>query len=163
MKPDAALYAELHTILQNIAKAPNVNLVFTFQPLGAPAVEKGIAKGGNVANIPAEQQSCTSPSTTPVIRLTPLGLGIMTQWTSDADDVEARSQIAQLIEELTAAAKKRGLLLDFLFQNDASYTQSPLRSYGDESLGFLNDMAEKYDPEGVFQKLQNSGFLISRA
>ena len=163
MKPDAALYAELHTILQNIAKAPNVNLIFTFQPLGAPAVEKGIAKGGNVANIPTEQQSCTSPSTTPVITLTPLGLGIMTQWTSDADDEVARSQMSQLIEELAAAATSRGLLLDFLFQNDASYTQSPLKSYGDESLRYLKEMAQKYDPEGVFQKLQNSGFLVSRA
>jgi hypothetical protein len=58
VKPDAALYSEMHTILQRIAKAPNVTLAFTFQPLGAPAVAKGKAKGGNVATFPAQQQSC---------------------------------------------------------------------------------------------------------
>jgi len=87
----------------------------------------------------------------------------MTQWTSNADDDVARSQMSQLIEELAAAARSRGLLLDFLFQNDASYTQNTLRSYGNESLRYLKEMAQKYDPEGVFQKLQNSGFLVSRA
>ncbi|KAF1959970.1 FAD-binding domain-containing protein [Byssothecium circinans] len=148
VKPDPALYAELHTILQNIAKAPNVTLLFTFQPLGAAAVAKGKSNGGNVANIPAEQQSW---------------LAIITQWADDADDAVARSQISQLIGELASAARSRGLLLDFLFQNDASYTQSPLKSYGPESLEYITKIASKYDPTGVFQTLQNSGFLVSKA
>jgi hypothetical protein len=46
--------------------------------------------------------------------------------------------------------------------NDASYTQSPLKSYGTNSLASLNAASRKYDPKGVFQKLQNSGFLLSK-
>lgn len=90
-------------------------------------------------------------------------MGIQTEWTNDTDDDVARSQISQLIDELAAAAKARGLLLDFLFQNDASYRQSPLKSYGPESLAYIKKIASKYDPEGVFQTLQNSGFLVSKA
>ena len=46
--------------------------------------------------------------------------------------------------------------------NDASYTQSPLQGYGPESLASLSATSHKWDPEGVFQKLQNSGFLLSK-
>ena len=46
--------------------------------------------------------------------------------------------------------------------NDASYIQSPLQGYGPESLAFLGAASRKWDPEGVFQRLQNSGFLLSK-
>ena len=90
-------------------------------------------------------------------------MGIIAQWTEDKDDAVARSQIAQLIKSIESTAKSRGKLLPFQFQNDAWKTQSPLRSYGSESLSYLQKTSKKYDPDQVFQKLQNGGFLISRA
>jgi hypothetical protein len=74
----------------------------------------------------------------------------------------ARSQIRQLITEFQTTAEARGKLLDFEFMNDAGYAQSPLRSYGKDSLDALKAAKEKWDPAAVFQKLQNSGFLLSR-
>lgn len=46
--------------------------------------------------------------------------------------------------------------------NDSSYWQNPLKSYGKDSLDFMEKMAVKWDPEHVFQKLQNDSFLISK-
>ena len=74
----------------------------------------------------------------------------------------ARSQIRQLMSSIESTAKARGLLMDFQFMNDASYTQSPLNGYGKESLASLSAASRKWDSEGVFQKLQNSGFLLSK-
>lgn len=88
------------------------------------------------------------------------GLGILVQWKDDADDVVARSQIRRLISSIESISKERGCLLDFKFMNDASYEQSPLSSYGAESLSSLWAASKKWDPEGVFQQLQNLGFLL---
>lgn len=35
-----------------------------------------------------------------------------------------------------------------------------LGSYGAENIKLMQEVAAKYDPEGVFQKLQNGGFLL---
>lgn len=53
--------------------------------------------------------------------------------------------------------------LDFIFLNDASHDQNPLASYGTENLAKLREISRAYDPEQIFQKLQNGGFLLSRA
>lgn len=56
---NADLYTELHRKLAGIVADSNLNLVFTIQPIGKAAVEKGKAHGGNCMNISAEPQSCT--------------------------------------------------------------------------------------------------------
>jgi len=86
---------------------------------------------------------------------------MMVQWTDDKDD-EARSKIRQLLSSIESKSKERGMLLEFRFMNDSSHIQSPLKGYGAESLHLLKEASRKFDPEGVFQKLQNSGFLLSK-
>lgn len=89
------------------------------------------------------------------------GLAIATEWADDADDELARKQIHELIFTIEKTARERGLLLDFQFMNDASYTQSPLKGYGAEMLQFMKVTSRKYDSEGVFQRKQGGGFLLS--
>lgn len=83
------------------------------------------------------------------------------EWVDDKDDELARSQLVQVFSSIESAAKSRGLLFDFKFMNDASHSENPLKSYGSESIAFLSEASRKWDPEGVFQRLQNSGFLLS--
>jgi hypothetical protein len=90
------------------------------------------------------------------------GLAIMVEWAEDTDDILAQSQIRQFIFSIESTAKSRGLLLDFQSMNDSSHLQNPLKSYGSESLATLSDASQKWDTEGVFQRLQNSGFLLSK-
>jgi len=56
-----------------------------------------------------------------------------------------------------------GSHLPFVYMNDASRDQNPLASYGSASLARLKGVARAYDPLQVFQRLQNGGFLLSRA
>jgi hypothetical protein len=51
----------------------------------------------------------------------------------------------------------------YKYSNYSSRDQDPLASYGEENLGKLKEIAGRYDPEGVFQVLQNGGWLVSRA
>lgn len=46
--------------------------------------------------------------------------------------------------------------------NDASYTQNILDSYGTANVGFLKDVAGKYDPQGTLQNLLHDGFLLRK-
>jgi hypothetical protein len=140
------------------------SLVFSIQPIGPSAVRKGQEHGGNCMNIPPESQACKSmfiSSSDCYANITNSGLAISSEWTDDANDLTARTQMRQLISSLQMVNRERGLLFDFQFMNDASYTQSPLTSYGPEMLAFLRDTSRKWDTQRTFQRLQNGGFLLS--
>jgi redox-sensitive bicupin YhaK (pirin superfamily) len=87
-----------------------------------------------------------------------LGLGVVGEWKDDTDNELVITQPHQLISSIEEAAQARRLLLEFKFMNDASYTQSPFLA---STLSSLKAASVKWDPEGVFQRLQNSGFLVS--
>ncbi|GAW17840.1 hypothetical protein ANO14919_073070 [Xylariales sp. No.14919] len=53
--------------------------------------------------------------------------------------------------------------LDWIYLNYADISQNPLRSYGEQNLRRLEEVAAKYDPEHVFQRLCTSGFKILSA
>lgn len=95
--------------------------------------------------------------------LTPPGLALVVQWTNTGENALAVSQLSQLYNDFRSIASATKQLLSFEFMNDSGSIQSPLRSYGSSSLSNLQVVAEKYDPSGVFQKLQNGGFLLSTA
>jgi hypothetical protein len=66
--------------------------------------------------------------------------------------VEGVKEFAQTIE---------GGLLEWRYLNYADKSQDPLASYGEGNLTLLRDVAGRYDPEAVFQKLCPGGFKIS--
>ena len=68
----------------------------------------------------------------------------------------------QLMSAISKAAAAKDELLDLEYMNDANSLQSPLKSYGAASVAYLQSVSKKYDPTAVFQKLQNSGFLLSK-
>tara|TARA_R110002003_G_scaffold32_8_gene1968 strand:+ start:15093 stop:15350 length:258 start_codon:yes stop_codon:yes gene_type:complete len=68
--------------------------------------------------------------------------------------------VQTLVQRIKAAAAVAGKVLEFEFMNDGNFAQSPLRSYGVESVAYMREVAKKYDPDGVFQRLQNDGFLL---
>jgi hypothetical protein len=74
-------------------------------------------------------------------------------------DSKGAELVQTLVKRIKAAAADAGKLLEFEFMNDGNFAQSPLRRYGAESVAYMRDVAKKYDPDGVFQGLQNDGFL----
>ena len=57
-------------------------------------------------------------------------------------------------------AQDEGLFLDFLCMSFASARQKVIRGYGPNCVEKLSQAARKYDPDQLFQNLQNGGFLI---
>lgn len=65
-----------------------------------------------------------------------------------------------MAQNVRTFATEMGLLLEYLSMSFASGSQGVLRSYGVENVRNLQEVAAKYDPEGVFQQLQYGGFLL---
>lgn len=84
-------------------------------------------------------------------------------WSQAADDDLVRSVSIETTRTWAELGSERGSDLSFLYMNDASRDQNPLASYGSENLETLKQIALRYDPEQLFQTLQNGGFLLNRA
>lgn len=84
------------------------------------------------------------------------------EWPNGTDEVNAaaRDAVHAMVEGVKKTAKSRGLLLDYLCANFASSSQNVLGSYGADNVERAKAVAAKYDEDGVFQKLQNGGFLL---
>ncbi|KAG4216911.1 hypothetical protein PC116_g34608 [Phytophthora cactorum] len=83
-------------------------------------------------------------------------------WNDEKDDDLVRSVSIQTGEKWKQLGDERGLSVPFIFMNDASRDQNPLASYGTENVNKLKQISQKYDASQLFQKQQNSGFLLSR-
>ncbi|KAI1376860.1 6-hydroxy-D-nicotine oxidase [Hypoxylon crocopeplum] len=134
------LYVDVHKHwLEMVKKYPDAgNMFYAIQPISATVAQAAEVRGGNT-----------------------LGIEHMPQ-TYEAHDTAAKQGINELGSGMTSIAKERGQLLDFIFMNDATASQNVLASYGAGNARRLRETATKYDPEGVFQKLQNDGFLIRK-
>ncbi|KAI7971305.1 hypothetical protein EIK77_007359 [Talaromyces pinophilus] len=58
-------------------------------------------------------------------------------------------------------AQERGLYHPFIFANYAGPFQDVVGSYGEESVKFLREIADKYDPDHIFELLKPGGFKIN--
>ncbi|KAI0389234.1 hypothetical protein F5Y17DRAFT_449723 [Xylariaceae sp. FL0594] len=123
-------------------------MTFGIQPVTSKAIEKSNnARGGNPLNlVPISQQWYTS----------------VIQWQDDAHDAQAHAFVKRSGGAVREIALRKGILLDFEFINDATWDQDPLASYGEANVRRLKEVAARYDPGEVFQRLQGAGFLLSR-
>lgn len=84
------------------------------------------------------------------------------QWESSEDDAAAMNLGRSLGREIDNVAARHGSDLAYRFMNDAHQRQDVFSSYGCRNKEILLEISRKYDPEGIFQTLQNGGWLLSR-
>ncbi|KAK5128980.1 hypothetical protein LTR85_000313 [Meristemomyces frigidus] len=72
------------------------------------------------------------------------------------------SAFASWAGQMEEAMSSIGAYERFTYLNYAASSQNPLASYGDANVRFLEHVATRYDPEGVFQTLVPGGFKISK-
>ena len=78
-----------------------------------------------------------------------------------SDDAYVDSFLKKLTATVDAKAKAAGLYYPFIFLNDAGGWQKTLSLYGKgKSFPRLQAIAEKYDPDQVFQKLDGGAYKI---
>ncbi|KAI1387334.1 6-hydroxy-D-nicotine oxidase [Hypoxylon trugodes] len=142
------LYIDIHNLwLEGKTKYPGVNLWYSIQPASPATAQIGEDRGGNSLGLEKVSQSWWA---------------IVAEWPDETGDAAAAQALKEFTEDVINLAKKKGKHLDFIFMNDAHTSQNVLGGYGAENLKRLRDAAAKYDPEGVFQKLQNDGFLLRK-
>lgn len=81
-------------------------------------------------------------------------------WSYATDDDLIFSAARNWVRRSTALAKERGLDFKFIYQNYASAEQDVFPGYGELNKKKLQDIHAKYDPEGVFTRLQPGYFKI---
>jgi hypothetical protein len=84
------------------------------------------------------------------------------QWTNVADDEKVVAVAKNVVHQSTAAAKMAGLDVPFIYQNYASADQDVFGGYGKENLQKLVEIHQKYDPQGVFTRLQPGYFKLPK-
>jgi hypothetical protein len=85
------------------------------------------------------------------------------QWTNAADDARVIGAYSRIISRSDAEAKSRGLYEDYLYMNYASQYQAVVPSYGPANQQRLKQVSARYDPTGVYQKLQPGYFKLDGA
>lgn len=150
----------------------NASLAYNIQPVVSSMIREGNARGGNSCGLSDISQSCMNPnaSTSPACLLLyvlslltySLGWSFVVQWDDEADDVAGQQTSDSFRGSLETTAQSQDLLLRYRFMNHASFTQTVLDTYGPENVERFRSVAATYDPQGIFQELQNDGFLLRK-
>lgn len=87
-------------------------------------------------------------------------LNVAIAWSDPADDARIFALRDEFMSRTDSAAQAKGLYNRYIYQNYANPTQNVFASYGEENLQRLRDISKKYDPTGVFQRLQPGYFKL---
>jgi hypothetical protein len=117
------------------------------QIITVPQLEQMQKNGGNALGL--------SPSDGPIFLL-----DLNCRWDNIEDDERVLKANANVIRRMREEAKRRDIVNDYLYMNYASQFQDVIASYG-ESAKRLKSIAHRYDPTGVFQRLQPGYFKLS--
>jgi hypothetical protein len=90
-------------------------------------------------------------------------LDLAFMWENESDDHAVLTACQNIVNKSVTKAKASGLDNPFLYMNYASQFQSVVPSYGAANHAKLVGIANKYDPDGVFQTLQPGYFKLNGA
>lgn len=132
---------------KNVRDSQGISWSYTLEPL--PTVITSHGAGKNVLGTSERDGNGM------VLLLSPA-------WTDSSLNQEVHSTAMCIIGEINSAAAKRRMLHKYVYANYADSSQRPLESYGPQNRAFLDVVARRYDPSGVFQKLVPGGLKLSR-
>ena len=145
--------AELHEELVEELKAFILDGDFItqclFQPLPTLFGRRSAEVGGNVMGVEGQEQN----------GLLWLAVAMVRTPEQEAFAYPKVKAWVQAVKDFAATIENGNL--EWIYLNYADKSQDPLASYGVENVKKMRDVAAKYDPEQVFQKLCPGGFKIS--
>jgi len=134
--------------VQALKSIANGSVTVTYQYMSEPFVEAAHAIGDAMDLL---------PSNGPFIAIL-----VASAWQTASDDAYLLDFLTSLVQAIDTASKAADLYYPFVFLNDAGAGQSPFPLYGGgSSLPKMQAIAEKYDPQRVFQKLATGAFKLS--
>ncbi|KAK3307410.1 uncharacterized protein B0T15DRAFT_492889 [Chaetomium strumarium] len=120
-----------------------------FQPLPTVFGQNSIAAGGNVMGVERQPHNGILFLATAMVR-------------TPEQEAFAYPKVKAWVESVSEFARGiDGGLLEWRYLNYADKSQDPLATYGEANLRLMREVAAKYDPDGVFQRLCPGGFKLS--
>lgn len=135
------------SVLPRVSGIPGSMTALTLQVITDPILKKMSQAGGNALGLDDAEG--------PILLTHVLGM-----WNSTSDDDKIYRFINDFFATAVSEAEKRDLDHDFIYMNYASSFQDVIPSYGASNKAKLQSIASKYDPEGVYQKLQPGYFKL---
>ncbi|KAF9880572.1 FAD binding domain protein [Colletotrichum karsti] len=136
--------------VDKVADIPGMIPVLATQGITTPQKENMRKHGGNPLGLDVEDG--------PVYIFQ-----LCAMWDNKEDDATVYRFMSDILEQVTAEAKARGVDNNYIYMNYASQFQDVISSYGAENKAKLKSISAKYDPQQVFQKLQPGYFKLDRA
>ncbi|KAH6874067.1 hypothetical protein B0T10DRAFT_415774 [Thelonectria olida] len=136
--------------IPELAGIPGISPNLVFQGITIPQLQHMKKNGGNALGLD------TADGPFFLILLSAM-------WEDKSDDAVVYQWISDVLEKITAEAKKRGVDNDYVYMNYASQFQDVVATYGASNKAKLKKVAKKYDPQQVFQVLQPGYFKLDRA
>ncbi|CAL5875166.1 uncharacterized protein PFLUO_LOCUS9470 [Penicillium psychrofluorescens] len=133
--------------LEVVKNIPGARITMNIQPMSSNAITVCDANGGNPLGLKAQAHQWFL---------------IMMDWSNPEDEATMLEASHKIVDQAEAVAKKNGTYVDFKYSNYCSRDQDPLATYGSENLSKLRSVAREVDPRGIFQTLQNDGWLLSK-
>lgn len=119
-----------------------------FQAIPTIFSKHSVEKGGNVMGLDRETENAV------MLQVIMMVKGV------ELEEL-ARKRMVKFRETIKQYSVDQGGAVDWQYLNYADYTQDPLKTYGEENVALIRQVAAKYDPEGVFQTRMPGGFKIS--
>lgn len=118
-----------------------------FQPLPTVVGEHSVERGGNILGIDKIEDNAI------------IWLGSVAVNTVEQEEI-GRQKIHAWKDAIEEYSKSIGALLSYRYCNYAEQSQNVMRSYGEENFRKMQAVADKYDPERVFQTRVPGGFKL---
>ncbi|RFU35316.1 hypothetical protein B7463_g1023, partial [Scytalidium lignicola] len=144
------LHAEYVAKIVAAATNSNFSTLIEFQPITNSMVQNSNNRGGNILGL--EPIVADGPVLMWLVSLT-------------VDTEENQVIILPIVRDFVAAInqslQQAGQFVDWVYLNYAWGDQKPYSHYGQANLDTLTTVSHNYDPNGVFQKLHQTGFKFS--
>ncbi|KAF9891383.1 hypothetical protein FE257_004239 [Aspergillus nanangensis] len=149
LNEDIMTYAKdvCYDTLAELANVENADPNCVFQIITKPQLEASVIKGGNAFDLKVKDG--------PLFLL-----NIQVGWTNGGDSQRVQQAAQNALERTISYGRENGWDQEFQYMNYAGEFQDVIASYGKLAKDRLMATAEKYDPKGVFQKLQPGYFKL---
>ncbi|KAI6831118.1 hypothetical protein KC340_g12623 [Hortaea werneckii] len=144
------MVAEYQTQTNKILDVAGLGPSLVLQIITADELKHMTKDGGNALDLSEEEEPL-------------LLLNIAFWWNSSADDERVLQTCQTILDNTVAYAGERDLAKAYRYMNYASQYQKVVPSYGAANHARLVEIANKYDPSGVFQRLQPGYFKLDGA
>ncbi|OJJ98700.1 hypothetical protein ASPACDRAFT_30727, partial [Aspergillus aculeatus ATCC 16872] len=131
------------------ARSKDFKIILVMQPWVPLFWKDSEARGGNVLGLVRFNENM-------------LNIIISYAWSDEADDSLFHHLAKSGRAKLDTYAWLTDAYNEYIYLNYAGGTQDPVRGYGPDNVRFMQQVARKYDPEGVFQHLVPGGFKLPR-